>query len=112
MPSLISHSLAYANQMLADTSVKMVVIGNGDTVVNQFPDTGTAINANDKVMILTNGTEWTMPDLTGWTRKDLTAFAQLTGVNISFTGSGRTIAQSIPVDSTIESGMELTVQLE
>ena len=111
MPSLISHSLAYANQMLADTSVKMVVIGNGDTVVNQFPDTGTAINANDKVMILTNGTEWTMPDLTGWTRKDLTAFAQLTGLNISFTGAGRTIAQSISVDSPIESGMELTVQL-
>lgn len=113
MPSLISHSLAYANQLLSDTAVKTVIIGDdGDTIVNQFPDAGTPINANDNVMILTNGSQWTIPNMIGWTRKDLTAFAQLTGTSITFNGSGRTVSQSLPEGTAFQQGDSIVVQLE
>ena len=112
MPSLVSHSLDYATQMLSDKSVNTIVIGNGDTIVNQFPAPSTTINSNDNVMLLTNGPERKMPDMIGWTRKDITAFWQLTGISISADGYGRVNWQSIDVDSPIQDDTVIEVKLE
>lgn len=112
MPSLVSHSLGYANQMLADKAVNTIIIGDGDTAVSQFPAAGTTINSNDNVMLLTNGTQRTMPDMIGWTRKDITAFWQLTGISISSTGYGRVGWQSIEAGTPIQEDTVIEVRLD
>ena len=112
MPSLISHSIGYGQSMLADKSVNTVIIGDGDTIVSQFPPAGSTINSNDNVMLLTNGAERKMPDMIGWTRKDLTAFWQLTGISISSSGYGRTAWQNIEVDTPLQSDTVIEVRLE
>lgn len=112
MPSLVSHSLTYASQMLADKAVNTIVIGDGDTVVSQFPAAGTTINSNDNVMLLTNGTQRTMPDMIGWTRKDITAFWQLTGISISSNGYGRVGWQSIEAGTPIQEDTVIEVRLD
>lgn len=112
MPSLISHSLSYAQNMLADKEVNTIIIGDGDTVVAQFPDASTTINSNDNVMLLTNGATRKMPDMIGWTRKDITAFWQLTGISISADGYGRVKWQSIEADTPIQDDTVIEVKLE
>ncbi len=112
MPSLVSHSLDYATQSLSDKSVNTVVIGNGDTIVSQFPDPGTTINSNDNVLLLTNGPERKMPDMIGWTRKDITAFWQLTGIAISADGYGRVNWQSIEAQTPLQDDTVIEVKLE
>ena len=112
MPSLISHSLSYAQNMLADKEVHTIISGDGDTVVAQFPDASTTINSNDNVMLLTNGATRKMPDMIGWTRKDITAFWQLTGISISADGYGRVKWQSIEADTPIQDDTVIEVKLE
>lgn len=112
MPSLISHSVDYAQKQMEDKQVNTVFIGDGDTVVGQFPAAGTSINTNDNVLLLTNGSQRLMPDMIGWTRKDLTAYWQLTGISISSSGFGRTAWQSIPAETPIEPETVIEVRLE
>lgn len=112
MPSLTSHSLSYAQNKLAGTEVNTIIIGDGDTVVAQFPDDSTTINSNDNVMLLTNGSSRQMPDMIGWTRKDITAFWQLTGISISADGYGRVNWQSIPANTPIQEDTVIEVKLE
>ena len=110
MPSLTSHSLNYAQERLAGTKVNTIIIGDGDTVVAQFPDPSTTINSNDNVMLLTNGSTRQMPDMIGWTRKDITAFWNLTGISISADGYGRVHWQSIPATTPIQE--DTVIELE
>lgn len=112
MPSLTSHSLSYAQEKLAGTEVNTIIIGDGDTVVAQFPDPSTTINSNDNVMLLTNGSSRQMPDMIGWTRKDITAFWNLTGISISADGYGRVNWQSIPATTPIQDDTVIEVKLE
>ncbi len=112
MPALSSHSLDYALARMSDKQVNTVVIGDGDSIVGQFPKAGTTINSNDNVLLLTNGANRTMPDMIGWTRKDITAFWQLTGISISASGYGRTVWQSIEAGTPIQSDTVVEVRLE
>lgn len=112
MPALSSHSLDYALSRMSDKQVNTVVIGDGDSIVGQFPKAGTTINSNDNVLLLTNGANRTMPDMIGWTRKDITAYWQLTGISISASGYGRTVWQSIEAGTPVQSDTVVEVRLE
>lgn len=111
MPSLINHSLDYANQQLDGKKVNVITIGNGSNVVDQYPYAGNTINSNDHVYILTDGDTITMPNMTGWTRKDITAFWQLTGISIQTSGYGKVKSQNIEAGSTITSSSNIEVEL-
>lgn len=86
------------------------VIGTGDTIVQQFPLPGSSVNESYRMMLLTNGA-MTLPDLTGWSRSDVLRLADLTGVDVKFEGEGYVSEQSLPKDSYIETGMELSITL-
>lgn len=111
MPSLISHSLSYAQQKMSNKDVSTIILGNGDSIISQYPEAGSTINTNDKILLLTNGSELTMPDMTGWTRKDLTAFWQMTGISIAISGYGTVTSQSIAPGTPIKSGDSIEVNL-
>lgn len=111
MPSLINHSVSYANEQLDGKKVNIITIGNGSNVVDQYPYAGNTINSNDHVYILTDGDTITMPNMTGWTRKDITAFWQLTGISIQTSGYGKVKSQNIEAGKTITSSSNIEVEL-
>ena len=111
MPSLVNHSVSWAQEKMSGKDVTSVVLGNGDTVTSQYPLAGSSINTNDTILLLTNGSEITMPDMTGWTRKDLTAFWQLTGLAVQMSGYGTVSYQSIPAGEVIPPGTTIEVTL-
>ena len=96
MPSCINHSWDYVNEQFSSINANVVVIGNGDRVVNQYPRAGSEVNSNTKVFLLMEASGFGMPDMSGWTRKDVTSFWELTGIDVKMDGLGRVIEQSIP----------------
>lgn len=49
MPSLVNHTLRYAKQKLKEMDIDTVIIGNGNSIVAQFPKAGDAIMSNQRM---------------------------------------------------------------
>ena len=112
MPSLVNHSIKYADDKMNGKKVHTFVIGNGKNIVDQYPKSGMIINSNDHVFLMTEGPVIKMPNMKGWTRKDITAFWQLTGISVEVTGYGKVKAQNIEEGKTIEKNTKIQVELE
>ncbi len=112
MPSLVNHSLDYAENKLKSMSVDKVIIGNGTSVISQYPASEEAIISGQNIFLLTDGTKITMPDMSGWTMKDVTAFWKLTGIQIQMEGSGAVYQQSVKKGQAINADSEITVKLK
>ncbi len=100
MPDLVGHTLSYATSKLADSD-QVVILGDGDYVISQYPSAGTTIYNNQKIFILTSTDSFSMPDLTGWTRKEVTELWAITGVAFTLDGYGIVTEQSIEAGTTV-----------
>ena len=45
MPSLVNHTIDYAHEKMKDKKVHFEVIGDGTSVVGQYPDANITINS-------------------------------------------------------------------
>ncbi len=66
MPTLINHTMQYANWKLDEMDVQRVIIGDGNQVVSQYPDPKETIGTKQHAFVKTDGTNYTMPDMSGW----------------------------------------------
>ena len=97
---------------LEKLNLKIVKVGNGKTVINQYPLKGTKVLAGSKVFILTDGTEYTMPDMTGWSSSEVMSFCNLIGLKFNFTGYGVVKVFNLPIGEIIDLSKTLEVTLE
>ena len=111
MPSLINHSMDYARSKLSSYTNNIIQIGDGNSVISQYPLNATDVVSNQRVFLLTDGTNITMPNMIGWSRKDVKLFAKLCGFDITIKGSGVVSAQSIGEGTSINSDSKIAVEL-
>lgn len=109
MPSLINHSVSYAENLLASSGTQTVLLGSGDTVIDQYPSAGTAIDSGQRVFLLTDTQSFTMPDLTGWTRKDVASLWAVTGFAFELENDGVAVSQSVPAGTVVTKGTQIEV---
>ncbi len=95
VPSFMNKKLENVQNTLSSYGIKTVVLGSGDTVVNQYPKQNTKINKIDKVFLLTNSGEIKMPNIVGYSMKDVNTFLSLTNVKCEMIGNGYVVSQSI-----------------
>ena len=88
MKSYINKNTNTAKEELSRISVNAVVIGNGDTIINQYPTKGTVLNPNDKVLLLSNASDLTHVSINGFSKNDLEAYAKLVNVKFKYNGYG------------------------
>lgn len=112
MPSLVNHSLDWMNQELNGKKLNVTVLGDGSSVVNQYPSAGSKINSNSRVLVMTDSAGITMPDMTGWTRKDVTAFWALTGIGVQTSGYGKVQAQNVGPGTPVDGSSDIQVTME
>ena len=93
----------YINKVLNDVKVelnsfgvKQVIIGNGDKVIKQYPESGTKILSSDTVYIVTNDANPSLPDMVGWSRSDAERILNYMGIKYEIEGYGYVTSQSIP----------------
>ena len=80
---------------LSSYGLNVVVIGNGEKIVNQYPKANTKVNSIDKIILLTNGNEIKMPNLIGYSSKEVNALINLINLKTESIGSGFVTSQSI-----------------
>lgn len=112
MPTLLNHSLDYANNKLKSMAVNKVIIGDGSSIIQQFPEAQDSVVTKQNVFLLTDGTNITMPNMNGWSLKDVKQFATIANVNITWEGSGSVKEQNVKEGTTITSESEIKLTLK
>ncbi|MBQ0065516.1 MAG: PASTA domain-containing protein [Firmicutes bacterium] len=100
LESLVNHSLDYGLKKL-EGHPRIVVIGDGKHIVDQYPKGDTEITVNETVFLTTEGTHFTMPDMQGWTMKEVGVFWKMTGIYVEADGQGRVYNQNIEPGSVL-----------
>jgi penicillin-binding protein 2B len=90
----------------------VVVIGNGKKIISQYPSAGTTTSMTEKVYLVTNGSEKTMPDLTYWSLKEVSTFVKLANIKLQYEGSGYVYEQSIQPGTKINGTDKLIIKLK
>lgn len=89
----------------------MVVIGNGDKIVSQYPSKGDELLAGNKLFLVTNYTEVQMPNIIGWNSADVRTFANLVKIPYTINDYGKVTASSIAEGTVIDANSNLEVTL-
>lgn len=84
----VNKNVSDVTESLKDSKIKEVIIGNGDKIISQYPKNGTILGANDKLFLVTNGTEIKYANIENWSRSDLVKYSELLGVNFTFNNYG------------------------
>ncbi len=107
----INKDINVVRESLSKANINTVVIGTGDRVINQYPLKGSTIIQENKVFLLTNSLDISIPDLSGWSNSDVTNYCSLIGLDCKLNGYGKVISQSIPAGEKIASKDSIEIEL-
>ncbi|MDE8040286.1 penicillin-binding protein [Erysipelothrix rhusiopathiae] len=96
LQNYINSPVPKAKESLESLGYKPVIIGDGETVINQKPEVNRQVINNERVYLYAGDHNMTMPDFKGWTRKEIFSFMSISGLNAEVSGSGYVTEQSIP----------------
>ena len=111
LSNYMSNNVETTVSELEKLNLKVITLGNGNTIINQYPLKGTKVLAGSKIFILTNGTEFTMPDITGWSSSEVMNFCNLIGLKYTFNGYGVVSSFNLPVGEIIDLSKTLEITL-
>lgn len=112
MPSLVNHSVDYAKTKISSLSKNVYIIGDGKSIVSQYPNSHESTLSNQRVFLLTDGTNISMPNMSGWSRKDVKLFSKFVGIDIKIKGSGLVKMQNVAEKTMIQKDTKIEVTLE
>ena len=87
------------------------IIGNGTKVIKQYPNNKEKITNKDTVYLITNDTNYQVPNVVGLSSKEASDLLRLLGLKVKLEGSGYVISQNIGENTPISKGMEITLSL-
>ncbi|ASN05855.1 penicillin-binding transpeptidase domain-containing protein [Virgibacillus necropolis] len=88
----------------------IMVIGNGNEIVNASAQKGEEMIANNRILLITD--KPTMPDMTGWSMREVYKFADLIGLKVEAMGNGYVVKQSIKKGESIKENDYLGVEFK
>lgn len=77
----------------------------------QNPVKGSSIYTGQKVFLVTDGGEITIPDMKGWTRKDVLSYWQVSDLPMILDGYGVVVSQSLSA-GTVFNGEQLLIKFQ
>lgn len=111
LPNFINKNIDKAKTNLSSKGMKYVIFGNGNKVVKQFPKNKTKITNRDTVYLVTNDSNYKIPNVVGLSSKEAESVLKLLNVKVKLEGSGYVVSQSVAPDTVITDGMEITLAL-
>lgn len=119
-PSVMGKELTSAQTIMADSGLKVRIVGDGDSVIDQIPAPGTTIPQGGTVVLYTDeeSMEQTvkMPNFSGCTLLQATQRAETAGVNLVLSGVGlgtgdaKATEQDVPPGTEVPPGTAVTVR--
>ena len=110
--SFINKKVESVKTMLEANRINYRIVGNGNKVMKQIPAAGTEITDKDKVYLITNDENITVPDVNGLSSKVAKELLEKLGIKVKLDGVGYVVAQSVPSNTKIEDGLEITLTLQ
>ncbi|RNA69692.1 penicillin-binding protein [Alteribacter keqinensis] len=111
MEDFSGESVEKTEETLKNYGLDPVIIGEGNTVISQFPNPEMSILPYEKVFMRTNEEEFLIPDMSGWSGRQVHAWTRLADMEVTIDGSGFVISQSVPAGTEVTSGQNLSVEL-
>lgn len=112
LDTYIGNSLEESINRLNEYNLSIIIMGDGDTVINQFPSKNNYVISSDKVFLVTNGKIKKLIDLTNWSKSDVSRYCNLLGITCNFEGYGYVTNQSIESGTNVSSETVLDIKLE
>ncbi|MGN1277416.1 MAG: penicillin-binding transpeptidase domain-containing protein, partial [Floccifex sp.] len=109
LDSYTNQSTQYVSTYLSEHQLTPIVIGNGDTIIGQYPHSQTEVTSKSRIFLQTNGTEITMPSMEGWSRKEAEAFASMANIQLQFNGQGAIYKQNVTKGTKLKANQEVIV---
>ena len=98
-------------QELEKHGIEVITIGDGDTIINQYPTKGITTSKSNKVFLLTNYKTVTIPNFNNWSKKDVNTYLKLANIPYTETGMGYLTNQSVK-DTVYQEGMNIELTFE
>ncbi len=109
LDSYKNQSVDFAKKILTQHQLSPLIIGDGKTVMEQYPKAQSEVSSKSRVFLSTNSTDITMPSMEGWSRKEAEAYATMANVKIKFEGIGTIYKQSVSKGTKLKANQEITV---
>ncbi len=110
--SYLNKGLEEVKNDLTTKNLSYIILGDGNKVINQYPNSGSTVTIYDKVLLLTNGSNIVMPNIIGWSSSEVTNLANILNIPLEVQGYGYVTSQNIASGVLIKSDDKLVVLLE
>lgn len=107
----IGKNVEKAKSILEEAGLDVQVIGTGINIEAQIPTSGSMLLFGEKVILKTEGSSFTMPNIVGWSLRDVMKLAYIINLNANLIGSGFVIEQSIAPNSELKNGDYIVIEL-
>ena len=97
---------------LKDSGINLIVIGDGNKIVSQYPSGNTNLTKGDNLILLTNTYDKKMLNLIGLSYKEVNIILNYMGINYTIEGNGYVYEQSIPEGTIVNPEDTLTIKLK
>lgn len=112
IPSLINRDKTYVSKTLGDYNLDVIYIGDGETVIEQYPKDGSKVYTGQKVFLKTDSDSIECPDFISWTRKEVIEYWSTSGLPFVLDGYGVVYEQSVEPGTIINDDVEIVVKLK
>lgn len=112
LPSFISKRTIDVTNILNNEGLTYVVIGNGDKIIKQYPESNTVVSELDKIYLVTNDTNIPMPNLIGYSETESKTLLNLLDIAYTVEGNGYVTSQSINVGVILKKEDVVTLVLK
>lgn len=108
----VNKSVLSSVSRLNSKGVSSIVIGDGATVISQYPKRNTKTSQKSKVFLISNGSKITMPDIKGWSSAEFIDFCNIVGVKYELEGYGYVQDVNIPVGAILNDDITIKSTLK
>ena len=96
--------------LLKNNNINVIVLGDGDKIINQYPNERVTLYSGDKVVLLTNKYDKKMINFKGMSYKEANSILKLMGVEHELNGYGYVYEQNIAKDKVIDKKVVLKLK--
>lgn len=102
LPSFINKTTNEVVNTLKNEKLNYIVIGNGAKIIKQYPSKDTKVSELDKIYLITNDANITMPNLIGYSISEAKTLLNLLDISYEIEGNGYVTSQSISTNTILK----------
>ena len=101
IPSFINKNTIDVEKTLQEKGLTYIKVGDGEKIIKQYPQKDNVVTSLDKIVIVTNSENITMPNLMGYSNSEVKNILNIIGVPYEIEGTGYVTSQSIAAGAII-----------